>query len=448
MQHTPARFKGLVIAFATGTLAILSLFVAQATLADDASAVLGNHPAQSAAETVLFVWLGDAARVQPDQLAVVDFDEASRTYGQIISSTPLSGPGASNNEPHHCMASLDQKVLGCGGLLSVLRNQPGIFFFDISEPTKPRLMSSTAAPNSSITDDFRPLPNGGFLVTQMGSASGGSPGRVAEFDGALRLTHEWPDQPPEDGFNPHGIAIRTDLNVMLTSDFVEPSSTLNAVPGPVVTRNSIRVWDLAARRIVRTIAIPGALGLMDVRFIPKDRQARAYTAGVFDHQLYLINPLHDGYRAVFDLNQVAPGAEAQLMAISHDGRRLFVPLIAESAGKVAEFDISRPERPRLTSVLDLGHGSGPHDLLLTDDGKRIVVSDYFLEEDDFGKVHRDGDHRIHVARVRGDELVLDHRFNLDFDTAIPGMRGRPHGMEAIGPAPHRMDDDAPDAGRH
>ena len=47
---------------------------------------------------------------------------------------------------------------------------------------KPRFLFSTADPNSSITDDFLPLPEGGFLVTQMGSADGGVPGRVVEFD--------------------------------------------------------------------------------------------------------------------------------------------------------------------------------------------------------------------------------------------------------------------------
>ena len=38
-----------------------------------------------------------------------------------------------------------------------------------------------------MTDDFLPLENGGFLITQMGSATGMAPGRVAEFDGRMHF---------------------------------------------------------------------------------------------------------------------------------------------------------------------------------------------------------------------------------------------------------------------
>lgn len=54
----------------------------------------------------------------------------------------------------------------------MLRNQNDIFFFDISDARHPSFLFSTRAPNSSITDDFLALPGGGFLVTNMGSASG------------------------------------------------------------------------------------------------------------------------------------------------------------------------------------------------------------------------------------------------------------------------------------
>ena len=43
--------------------------------------------------------------------------------------------------------------------------------------------------------------------------------------------------------------------------------------------------------------------------------------------------------------------------------------------------------------------TGPHAIALTDDDKRLVVTDYFLNEDDFGKIHFEGDHRVHVIRV-------------------------------------------------
>ncbi len=83
-------------------------------------------------------------------------------------------------------------MLACGGLLSVLKGQNDIFFFDITDARHPKFMFSTHAPNSSITDDFLPLPEGGFLVTNMGSASGGPGGRVVEFDRNLKLVERVP----------------------------------------------------------------------------------------------------------------------------------------------------------------------------------------------------------------------------------------------------------------
>jgi len=61
----------------------------------------------------------------------------------------------------------------------VLKGQNGIFFFDVSETANPRFLFSTRDMESSITDDFFPIANGGFLITQMGSASGGARGTPA-----------------------------------------------------------------------------------------------------------------------------------------------------------------------------------------------------------------------------------------------------------------------------
>src|SRR5438876_201297 len=82
-------------------------------------------------------------------------------------TVPLPPAGNIGNESHHMHLSADGNVLACGGLLSLLRGQNGVFFFDVSDPKDPKFLSSASAPLSSITDDFYPLPEGGFLVTQM-----------------------------------------------------------------------------------------------------------------------------------------------------------------------------------------------------------------------------------------------------------------------------------------
>ena len=381
---------------------------------------------QEREEKYLFVWAGDQTRTNPDFLAVINFDKESSRYGRVITTVPLPGPGATGNEPHHVSLSADGKVLGAGGLLSVLKGQNEVFVFDVSHSRSPRFISSANPPLSSITDDFYPLTQGGFLVTMMGGGMGHAPGRVAEFDKNLQLVAEHPAAPPDDGFNPHGIDLRPELNLMVTSDFVCPATTLLAMPDGVDFRGSIRVWNLSQKTILRTIALPDSGGSIDVKLIPGDPNARGYTAGMLDDRLYLIDPNAGTATPVFDFGAIQKGGWPQLMRINRDGTRLFITL--NQAGKVVMFVIADPAKPRVLRVLDLGPGSGPHYLRLTEDERRLVVSDYFLNEDSFGKVHAEGDHIVHVARVERDDLELDPRFHVDFNTAFRTGPARPHGL--------------------
>jgi DNA-binding beta-propeller fold protein YncE len=374
----------------------------------------------------LFVWTGDQARTNPDFLAVVNFDENSADYGKVITTAPLPGPGATGNEPHHVGLSRDGKVLACGGLLSVLRAQKEIFFFDVSNPQAPRFISAADPPQSAITDEFYPLADGGFLVTMMGGAEGHAPGRVAEFSKDLQLVAEYPSEPPMDGFNPHGISVRPELNLMVTSDFICPSTTLHVMPGGLELRGSVRVWDFKNRKILHTVNIPNPAGTIDVKLIPEDEKGRAFTAGMTDDQLYLIDTQKGTATSVFDFSTIAKGGWPQLIRMTRDGKRLFISM--NMAGKVVMFDTSNPNHPKVLKVLDLGANSGPHYIALTEDEKRLVISDYFLNEDEAGKVHAEGDHIVHVAKVTNKDLVLDSRFRLDFNTAFATGPARPHGM--------------------
>ncbi len=381
----------------------------------------------------LYVWAGDQARLAPDFLAVVDFDEDSPRYGKVVRTVPVPGPGSSGNEPHHCHLSADKNILACGGLLALLRGQNSIFFFDVSKARQPKFLFSTSGTLSNITDDFLPLKSGGFLVTQMGDHAGGTPGRVAEFDANLRMVREWPTDPPPHDFNPHGISARPELNLMVTADFMMPASSLNVVPGDPLLRGSIRVWDLKNRTIVKTVVIPSAIGTMDVKLIPKDPQGRAFTAGMFDGFVYLVDTRNGTAKAVFDCETIVPhvdvpvrGGMTQLLAMPRSGDRLIFGLF--QAGQVGMLDISDPEHPVQSSIVNLGADAGPHMVALTDDDKRLVVSDYFLNEDDFGKVHFEGDHHVRVMNVSRHRLALDRRFDVDFNTAFATGPARPHGV--------------------
>jgi DNA-binding beta-propeller fold protein YncE len=398
------------------------------------------------AEKVLYIWAQDQAHVAPDFLAVIDFDEQSPKYGEVINVVPLPPPGNIGNEPHHCHLNSNKTILGCGGLLSLLKNQNGIFFFDVSDAKHPRFLFSTKAVESSMTDDFLPIENGGFLISQMGSSTGMAPGRIAEFDGHMHfvanhfgtfsLFEEWPTSPPLDGFNPHGISARPDMNLMMTSDFILPSSTLMGSMGPVL-RGSVRIWNYRERRITKTIDLfapdgTPAQGTMDVKMLPRDPHGYGYTSGMFDGHIYLIDPAGSGV-PVFDLSKVkphvdtpVPGGMGQIMATPQSGDRLIVGTFM--AGQIVMLDTTDRFSPKQISVVSFGANAGPHNIVLSEDDSRLVVTDYFLNEDAAGIIHFEGDHKVHVLKVTHNTLTEDKRFKLDFNTAFKTGPARPHGI--------------------
>ena len=71
--------------------------------------------------------------------------------------------------------------------------------------------------------------------------------------------------------------------------------------------------------------------------------------------------------------------------------------------------------------------------MLVDDGSRYIVTDYFLDEDDLGKIHFNGDHFVHSFTVTPAGLLIpDSRFHIDFNTVntvVAGVQLRPHGAE-------------------
>ena len=64
---------------------LLAVGVVNIVLADD------DHGGRK--DKVLYIWAQDQAQVAPDFLAVIDFDEQSSKYGQVINVVPLPPPG-------------------------------------------------------------------------------------------------------------------------------------------------------------------------------------------------------------------------------------------------------------------------------------------------------------------------------------------------------------------
>ena len=89
-------------------------------------------------------------------------------------------------------------------------------------------------------------------------------------------------------------------NRLVTSDFINPVTTLNAFPGDIELRSSLRFWDLGDRSITRTVFLPDNAGTMDVKLIPGDRHGRAVTVNMFTGLFYSVDPTDGSYEQAFD----------------------------------------------------------------------------------------------------------------------------------------------------
>jgi selenium-binding protein 1 len=99
------------------------------------------------------------------------------------------------------------------------------------------------------------------------------------------------------------------------------------------------------------------------------------------------------------------------------------------SGQISMLDTTDRTNLEQVAVVSVGPAdSGPHNIVLSGDDSRLVVTDYFLNEDNGGNIHFEGDHKVHVVKVTHKKLTVDSRFDLDFNTAFPTGPARPHGI--------------------
>lgn len=232
-----------------------------------------------------------------DMMVTIDAEPGCATYGKVVNVAAISGPDGIENEPHHMQyVWYPNQSVWSGGLFS-----SRLFTWDLSALPKLKLVKTDepwATPSGSIWDAFATLPNGDAYGTLMGGpiyAYGTTPGAVVEIAGAQHpglqpgdIIGEWPADAPEslvntsDGTagsaleqdvgdsatdptqtqldpttdepdcpdfgscaNPHGVGLRQDLGILVTSDYAEPAVLIEDPVKPVNDdefRRTVREW--------------------------------------------------------------------------------------------------------------------------------------------------------------------------------------------------------------
>lgn len=121
--------------------------------------------------------------------------------------------------------------------------------------------NSTLGAFSSRTWAVCEISSTSSIYWQIEAAAGTSPGRLIETDSNGNIIHQFPEDVAgnenvlADNFNPHGLTVNWEKNVLLTSDFIVPLTILKPTLGKV-SDNTLRLWNLSARTIISTITIP------------------------------------------------------------------------------------------------------------------------------------------------------------------------------------------------
>jgi hypothetical protein len=243
-----------------------------------------NHllrAAQGRGREWLLAWTGPDTPGRPDFMAVIDATPTSPSYGKVVNTVTM-GPGT-GNEPHHMQYTWSKgNLIYAGGILS-----DTTFVFDAKSLPALRLVGVNTpldTPCGTMPDAYQVLPDGTAYGTMLGGPNaagpctytngqvrvgngpGGSPGEIVHFGTqgqtlaeipTASATAEDPAQclnvpavPAATCANPHGIAVRSDLHTMVTSDFVEAHS-VPANIGPTniteddarISRQTVRVFD-------------------------------------------------------------------------------------------------------------------------------------------------------------------------------------------------------------
>jgi methanethiol oxidase len=427
---------------------------------------------KAAPETLAYVASFDPARKTPDALAVVDVNPQSRTYSQIVGSTPMPNVG---DELHHfgwnacssCLcpnaphAHVERRYLVVPGLRSsrihILDTKP--------DPKSPKIVkiieAETVAERSGYT---RPhtvhCGPEGIYVAALGNREGKGPGGVFLMDHeTFDVRGQW-----EMDRGPQHLAYdawwHLGHDTLVTSEWGTPDTFEDGLSPEVLLGgkygHQLHFWDLHKRKHVQTIDLGQEHQLM-FELRPAHNPTKAYgfvnsVVSLKDLSASIFAWHRDGnkWAAQKVISIPAEPADPDKLPPMLKGFKAVPPLVTDidlsmddkflyvacwGTGDLQQYDVSDPFKPKLTGRVRVGGivsratyagakngalSGGPQMVEISRDGRRVYVTNslYSTWDDQF---YPDGI-RGWMAKVDVGEnggIRLDQDFLLEFDGLRP-----------------------------
>lgn len=348
----------------------LSLIGGVLILALGSLALAGFQPRTES--SYLITWVGDSDRQDSDFLAVLDVAPNSNQNGRIIATVPV---GERSTNPHHTEHSFTPgHPLFASGFAG---NR--IFRFDLSNPSRPRLLGAVPAFSGlAFSHSFERLPNGNVLATmQANNADDAAPGGLAEFrdDGSVV---QWASAASGDvdsaALRPYSLAAVPQRDRIVTASARMGLPTWHPRSDGFEHEHTgfhIQLWKLSDLSLLRTVSLTAPEG--------DNANLSPYEPRVLeDGRTVLVTTGRCGLYRVRGLDTDSFGAD---LVYRFDGSGCAVPLrvgrywiqTVRTTRRVVVLDVSDPGKPMQVSQTQFDERQTPHWLALDPAGTRIVV---------------------------------------------------------------------------
>ncbi len=361
-------------------------------------------------EKFLYVYCVDADAKDNDFLAVIDVQKDSPTFAQVIHQLDL---GSAGNETHHFGYTDDRQYIWG---LTLFSNRA--FLIDVAtDPARPKLVRTIenigkeagfTSPHSAYA-----LP-GHMLISFLSGKDGGLPTGLAKFtnDGQYVSKIAFPEDAPY-GYD---VAIKPDLNRMVTSSFTYYNNYKKPFAEMDLKKfgSEILLWDFRAGKQfarLKTGAAP-----LECRWSLTSGANHGFTNCAFDDSIWVWEGQKDGNYTARKL--CTTGKVPADLRQSPDDTYLYVSCFGSD--EIQQWDVRDLQKPRLASTLR--PGVHPNMMHVTGDGQRMYITNSLLSTLD-----RTSDFWVKRAHVTPEGLRLDQSFQVDLTRFRTGA-ARGHDM--------------------
>ncbi|MCR9292978.1 MAG: selenium-binding family protein [bacterium] len=385
---------------------------------------------------------------QPDYLATVDVNPNSETYGQVVGRFAMPEPG---DELHHygwnacssCHGEGQRRYLVVPGLAS-----GNVYILDAHEPTALKLYRKIPAAeiarktNLSTPHTVHCRADGVIMISMLGDAAGNAPGGFLEIGSDFEIKGRWEKSLDGMNFN-YDFWYQPRHNVMISSEWAAPNTVRRGFQLEDVQAGKyghhLHFWNWEERRIEQSVDLgEGGMIPLEVRFHHAPDSTHGFVGAALSSAIFHWHRPQDEWIAekVIQVEAVetegwpfaVPGLITDLV-LSLDDRFLYFANWLH--GDIRQYDVSDPNKPKLTGQVWLGgvigreselrdHGAvgGPQMLQLSLDGRRLYATSslYSVWDNQFyPQMAQQGSWMIQIdCDTESGGMKLNDRFYVDF----------------------------------